>query len=405
MKPITEIFSQGEELVNGHIVDSNAAWLSQQLAEMGFQVRRHTAVGDNMPDLIELFQEIANRADCCICTGGLGPTSDDLTAEAVSRASNLALELDVEALRHIQHYFSKRDRVMPEANKKQAFLPSKAERIDNAIGTAPGFALQFKRCWFAFLPGVPLEMQNMFNHQLREKLQHKFKLEPDDLITLRSMGIGESSIQQCLAPLVLPESVKLGFRVAAEQIQTKLLFPYAFPDLAKQKLVSEVAKLIGDYVFAIDSQAEQQGDLLSVISQLMNEKQLSLSLLETYSHGLLAAKCIAVPWLKHAEIGLNIGQIEAKWQIKTENNNWKSCAEQIAKQIQTRYQTDLTLVQLYCASNTDPLSPIVLYNALATRQSVFSSQQKLAGLLKQNQNQAALLALDLLRRYLQNKCL
>ena len=144
MKPIAEIFSQGEEIITGDTVDSNAAWLSQRLVELGFKVRRHTAVGDDLDDLLSLFQEIAERADCCICTGGLGPTIDDLTAEAVSIASQQVLQFDAEAYAQIQQYYACRDRPMPAANRKQAMLPDGAQRIDNAIGTAPGFAMQFK---------------------------------------------------------------------------------------------------------------------------------------------------------------------------------------------------------------------------------------------------------------------
>jgi molybdenum cofactor synthesis domain-containing protein len=92
MNPTLEIFSQGEEIVTGQTVDTNAAWLAQQGVICGFTVTRHTAVGDKINDLVELLQNISQRADCCICTGGLGPTSDDLTAEAVAIAFNLLLE-------------------------------------------------------------------------------------------------------------------------------------------------------------------------------------------------------------------------------------------------------------------------------------------------------------------------
>ena len=156
MNPTLEIFSQGEEIVTGQTVDTNAAWLSQKAVACGFTVTRHTAVGDKLGDLIVLLQDIAQRADCCICTGGLGPTSDDLTAEAVASAFNLPLEFDEFAFEQINRFFAHRNRTMPESNRKQAMLPQGAVRIDNEWGTAPGFSLDFGRCWFVFLPGVPL---------------------------------------------------------------------------------------------------------------------------------------------------------------------------------------------------------------------------------------------------------
>jgi Predicted nucleotide-utilizing enzyme related to molybdopterin-biosynthesis enzyme MoeA len=108
MNPTLEIFSQGEEVVTGQIVDTNAAWLSEQVVAMGFTVTRHTAVGDKLDDLIALLREISVRADCCICTGGLGPTSDDLTAEAVAKAFGLPLEFDAVAFEQIKRFYAQK---------------------------------------------------------------------------------------------------------------------------------------------------------------------------------------------------------------------------------------------------------------------------------------------------------
>lgn len=408
MKPVAEIFSQGEELVCGQTVDSNAAWLSRQLTGLGFAVKRHTAVGDHLDDLVALVKEIADRADCCICTGGLGPTIDDLTAEAVSIASGRALKFDELALQQIRHFFDCRNRPMPEANRKQAMLPDSAIRIDNASGTAPGFALQFKRCWFVFLPGVPFEMKNMFATLVRQQLQHRFSLQPDCLVTLRSIGIGESAIQQCLEAFDLPPQVQLGFRAASDEVQTKLLFPAGFPELEKQTCVRQVAELIGDYVFAINGLQGTQGDLPEVIDGLMREKGLTLAVLETASQGLIAAKCIGRDWLRAAGISLDIAQTAREWGVDIDANDRTVTAQVMATHLKSYRQTDLALVQLYDGDRSDYRDKdrsIVLYNALYTANGVFTSQIMLAGAAKHKQNQAALLALDLLRRYLQHKCL
>ncbi|MGR9015000.1 MAG: competence/damage-inducible protein A, partial [Gammaproteobacteria bacterium] len=188
MNPILEIFSQGEEVVTGQIVDTNAAWLSEQVVNMGFTVTRHTAVGDKLDDLVDLLKEISIRADCCICTGGLGPTSDDLTAEAVAQASGMPLEFDAVAFEQIRRFFTLRNRSMPESNRKQAMFPKGAERIDNVWGTAPGFSLQIGRCWFAFVPGVPTEMRHLFLESIRHRLASRFLLRPDKLFTIRTFG-------------------------------------------------------------------------------------------------------------------------------------------------------------------------------------------------------------------------
>jgi competence/damage-inducible protein CinA-like protein len=406
MRQIAEIFSQGEEIVCGQTVDSNAAWLSQQLVELGFTLKRHTAVGDNLEDLVALFTEIAARADCCICTGGLGPTSDDLTAEAVSIASGQPLQFDAQAFADIQQYYARRNRVMPAANRKQAMLPQSALRIDNAYGTAPGFAVQFKRCWFVFLPGVPAEMKHMYTALVRQQLLQRFPLQPDCLVTLRSMGIGESAIQQCLADFDLPDGVQLGFRAAADEVQTKLLFSSSFSEQEKHRCVAAVAERIGDYVFAIDGLNAPQGDLLEVVATAMSRKRYSLALLETASQGRLAAKCLGCDWLTRVEVNLDWGRNTGAGQAGA--GDLQPIAKVWAEQLKAREQTDFALVQLYSGSAEDYRDKdktIVLYNALATPTGVVSTQLNAYGALNTKQNQAALLALDLLRRYLQNKCL
>ncbi|SMG62849.1 competence/damage-inducible protein CinA [methanotrophic bacterial endosymbiont of Bathymodiolus sp.] len=178
MQTIVEIFSQGEEIVSGQIVDTNAAWLSQKLVQMGFVVKRHSAVGDNLIDLKNLLQDISLRADFCICTGGLGPTIDDLTAQAVAESFSKPLQLDAEALQQITQYFSCRKREMVDSNRKQAFFPQGALRIDNEWGTAPGFSVQHNRCWFVFVPGVPYEMKHMFNASIAKQLAQHFSVRP-----------------------------------------------------------------------------------------------------------------------------------------------------------------------------------------------------------------------------------
>ena len=407
MKIVAEIFSQGEEVVSGQTVDSNAAWLSQQLQAIGFAVKRHTAVGDHLQDLVALIKEISTRADCCICTGGLGPTIDDLTAEAVSLAADQALILDAQALQQIEAYYLYRQRTMPPANRKQAYFPQYAVRIDNPVGTAPGFALLIKRCWFVFLPGVPSEMKAMFA-AVQAQLLARFSLQPDTLVSLRSLGIGESAIQQCLDGLTLPDGVQLGFRAAVDEVQTKLLFPANFPQTDLQACVQQAVALIGDYVFAIDGLDDGQGgDLLTVINRYMTVKNYRLAVLETASGGLLASKCHGKNWLHAAMIAKD--SLRAAEQLAVNaNDDLTVLAESLASALKQQQQTDFALVQLYYGTADDYQrkdKTIVLYNCLYTDAGVLHRQHTLGGGAQTKQNQAALLSLDLLRRYLQNTCL
>ncbi|MDF1583436.1 MAG: CinA family nicotinamide mononucleotide deamidase-related protein [Methyloprofundus sp.] len=406
MQPHVEIFSQGEEVITGQTVDSNAAWLAQELVQMGFIVKRHTVVGDNLSDLKKLLKEISLRTDCCICTGGLGPTIDDLTAEAVAQAFDRSLSLDLVALEQIRAYFSARKRLMADTNSKQAFFPLGAERIDNEWGTAPGFALQENRCWFVFLPGVPVEMKAMFAKQIAFRLKQRFSLQANQLVTLRSIGLGESDLQEKINTLSLSESVQLGFRAGADEVQTKLLFPAGADQRQVKNIVQQLVSCIGDYVFAVDGLNERQGGLVSVIDQLMQQQGLTLSVQETASQGLIAAKCIGQPWLLTSSFSQSLQQLSNKLNILFEPDVSFKMAQSIADKIQQQEGADLVLVQLYKGSieqfqNKD--QGIVIYNLLLTPEGIQRSEFNISGPQQRKQNQCALLALDLLRRYLQNK--
>ena len=249
-QPRAEIFSQGEEVICGQVADTNAAWLSQRLNQMGFVINRHTAVGDKLQDLVDLLEEISHRADLCICNGGLGPTLDDLTTEAVAKAFDASLHLDAVALDQIKNYFSRRNRVMAESNRKQAYFPKGALRLDNALGSAPGFAIKSNQCWFVFLPGVPSEMRHIFNELVSDKLEKWFVLQASKLIAIKTIGIGESDLQQKFDDFLLPDTVQLGFRAKTDEVQTKLLFSADATEGEINDCVGQIVKMIGDPVYA-----------------------------------------------------------------------------------------------------------------------------------------------------------
>lgn len=406
MNPTLEIFSQGEEVVTGQTVDTNAAWLSEHVVAMGFTVTRHTAVGDKLDDLVTLLREISVRADCCICTGGLGPTSDDLTAEAVAKAFDLPLEFDDIAFEQIKRFFMLRNRPMPESNRKQAMFPKGAERIDNVWGTAPGFSLQVGRCWFAFVPGVPFEMRHLFSESIRPTLASRFLLRPGKLITIKTLGVGESAIQERISAIEIPPQVQLGFRASPDDVQTKLLFPHDYPETAVAALASKVAEELGDSVFAIDGFGRASGDLVFVIDQLMTVGEHTLAVVETASQGLLAAKCIGLPWLLETRYEQSLERLGQKLAVTVNGNDLIATAQAVASEIKKTGAADFVLVQLYAGDNKtfhDKDQSIILYNTLLTGDGFHQTTHSVAGPIKRKQNQAALLALDLLRRYLQHK--
>jgi len=404
--PILEIFSQGEEIVTGQTVDTNSTWLSEQSVALGFTVSRHTAVGDKLGDLIALLKEIAQRADGCLCTGGLGPTSDDLTAEAVAAAFNLPLEFDETAYRQIERYFNNRKRPMPATNRKQALLPQGSIRLDNDWGTAPGFAVRAGRCWFAFMPGVPSEMRGMFIERVKPLLTERFVLNPSRLVTIKTLGIGESDIQQRLDGVSMPDSVQLGFRAGVDEVQTKLLFPANYPETDRTTLTEQIAARLGDFVFGIDGLSENTGNLAAVVDKLMRVAGKTLAVVETASQGLLAAKCPGATWLKSALFEQSLSALGQRLAVAVDANDLAATGVRLAKALQAQNPTDFVLIQLYEGSPAqfqDKDRTIILYNTLLTQGSLQQNRHNLGGPLGRKQNQAALLGLDLLRRHLQNR--
>ncbi len=401
-QPIAEIFSQGDELIQGQIVDSNAAWLSRELNQMGFLIRRHSAAGDDLAELILVLTEISQRADVCVCTGGLGPTVDDLTAEAVSQAFGLPLQLDKEALEQIRQFFIDRGRIMADSNKKQALLPSGSARLDNRWGTAPGFYLKANRCWFFFMPGVPSEMQGMFQAYISSFLTQQFVLLAPQRLVFHTTGIGESDLQQKMTSFNWPESIQIGFRAAADEVQLKLFFHSSVAGNELQSWERQVRECLGDVIFAVDYPDDSESSLVGIINILMQKQNFKLAVLETLSRGAIVFKCRDYSWLKQgcfyaeevleAELHSNEAQVQ---------NRMRAMAEQLRNQT----GADLVLVQLAGASLSEIAAlntAVVLYNGLLTPDGFGFEQQTVAGSFARKQNQAAVKALDLLRRYLQN---
>ncbi len=406
--PVIEIFSQGEEIISGQTVDTNAAWLSTQLASLGFHIHRHTAVGDDMQALVSLLGEVSERADCCICTGGLGPTCDDLTAEAVSDAFDLPLRLDSEAVDQIEAHFTRFGQSMPEVNLKQAMLPDTSERLDNVWGTAPGFALRFKRCWFVFVPGVPYEMKNMFKEIIKPRLGSQFELEPPRLVTIRSVGIGESAIQARLDALKFPDDVSLSFRAGPLEIETKLIFGQNCTEFQIKEFVEKVSETIGHSVFGIDGMEHDSGNLVEVIGAHMIENHQTLSLVETLSGGKMAARCAGLSWFKESLVTDDRFRIYERLGLPGEtlesSHDLKQVATTVSSVLAEKAATDYSIAQLWCEQSTADdkhNSTVDLYSALATPNGVFEYSSKISGRMARKQTVAANRGLDMLRRYLQ----
>jgi nicotinamide-nucleotide amidase len=282
-----EILSTGDEVLTGQLVDTNAAFLADSLGALGFEVWRHTTVGDDRESLGSILREMGARADVVLVTGGLGPTVDDLTTEVAAEVLGCGLALDEPALLQMQGFWAKRGLTMPENNRKQAMLPERATVLVNPIGTAPGFMARIDRATCFFMPGVPREMKKMFADQVVPRLQG-LRSEPTvfDVRLLRSFGLTESAADQLLGdlPAQYPD-VKLGFRAHFPEIQVKATGKGPSGDSVRARLdafTAEIKARLGAHLFSEGPAMEE------IVGGLLVREGATLAVAENGTGGLVA---------------------------------------------------------------------------------------------------------------------
>lgn len=278
-----EMLSTGDEVLHGQIVDTNAAWLADFFFNQGLPLTRRNTVGDDLDALVAVLRERSEQADVLIVNGGLGPTSDDLSALAAATAKGEGLILHAGWLETMTRFFAERGRPMVDSNRKQAEIPASAEMINNPVGTACGFAVQLNRCLMFFTPGVPSEFKVMVEQEILPRLRSRFSLtEPPLCLRLTTFGRSESELAQSLNPLTLPDGVVMGYRSSMPIIELKLTGPAAQRE-AMLALWPEVKKVAGESMIF-----EGTEGLPAQIARCLQVRQLSLTLSEQFTGGLLA---------------------------------------------------------------------------------------------------------------------
>lgn len=285
-----EIISIGDELTSGQRLDTNSQWLSVQLADLGVQTIFHTTVGDSMADNVDAFRTAARRVDVVLSTGGLGPTADDLTREAMAEALGATLELRPEALAHIEGLFSKRRRAMPERNRVQAMFPVGSRIIPNPHGTAPGIDLTTNGpCRFFALPGVPAEMMQMWSETVLQRLTDEMGVGKQRWFyrSLKVFGIGESDVEVMLPELIQRDRVpRVGITVSKATITLRIAC-LANNEMdaieAARSTEQEIHAALGELVFGCDEQ-----ELDDVVHARLVDRRQTLGVIEYGSDAVIA---------------------------------------------------------------------------------------------------------------------
>ena len=278
----TEMLSTGDEVLHGQIVDTNAAWLATLFFEQGLPLTRRNTVGDSLESLVAALTERSQHADILIVNGGLGPTSDDLSAEAAARALGVELELHEGWLATMERFFTERGRVMAASNRKQALLPAGSEMIDNPVGTACGFAIKLNRCLIFFTPGVPSEFKRMVEHEILPRLRERFTFpEPPLCLRLTTFGRSESDLAAQLDTLTLPPDVVMGYRSSMPIIEIKLTGPAA-QRVAMEQVWQQVRLQLAECTIF-----EGTEGLPALLARELEQRGEQLAISEQYTAGLL----------------------------------------------------------------------------------------------------------------------
>jgi nicotinamide-nucleotide amidase len=290
-----EILTIGDELLIGQVVDTNSAWIGQQMNLIGIRIERITSISDNASEIVTNLRDALKRSDVVLVTGGLGPTRDDITKPSLCEFFNTKLVFNPEAYNDIEAFFKRKGLVITELNRQQAFLPESCVSIPNPIGTARGMWFEANERIVVSMPGVPFEMKGMMADYVLPKLA---KLAGNQAIvhkTIMTTGIGESFLAARIETWEnqLPENMKLAYLPSPGIVRLRITATGSDFDLLKQAVDDEVERLIplaSDYIYGYDDE-----QLEYVIGQLLKQKEASLSTAESCTGGYVSHLITSVP--------------------------------------------------------------------------------------------------------------
>jgi nicotinamide-nucleotide amidase len=404
-----ELITIGDEIITGHTVDGNAAYMASQLVDSGFIVRYQTSVGDNSEDIEEAFRQALKRVEIVITTGGLGPTDDDITKRSIVKVFKRNLIFHEDILEDIRARYAKRGIEMPAINQNQALLPQGATFFPNKNGSAVGICIAEQGRIFISLPGVPFEMQQILGDHVIPYLLGLGARQAVRASKVRTTGIVESRIAEMIIPdLKLEPGVRLAYLPGYRGVDLRVIASGETQEEADEKartLVRYLEEKIGRYVYGYDNDT-----LESVVGQLLRDNDRTLSVAESCTGGLLGATITSVAGssayfrggvvsyantVKLQELGVPQDVIDKHGAVS------EMCALAMAAGCRERFDTDYALAITGIAGpegGTEDKPVGTVWLGLATARDTRGHLMKLGGMRDVIRERAVYGALEMLRR-------
>jgi nicotinamide-nucleotide amidase len=402
------ILSTGDELTTGRVVDTNAAYLADQLLDLGIEVPLIVTVGDRREHLRQALSQALWAADLVIMTGGLGPTSDDLTREVVSEFLSCPLIRNEGEEIKLERLFRSRGRIMAPNNLKQTFFPQGSEIIPNPIGTAPGFWISFEhngcRKHLAALPGVPREMELMVRETLLPQIR---RLSPERSILIQPfklIGLSESELDRMVAETISGEGLRISFRANFPDLTLKIRVEGEENRPALEAASNQIRERLKHHIYA-----EREVDMETVVALRLMELEASLAVAESCTGGMLCERLTRVPGssrflklgnvaysedAKRTEIGVSKTSLADFGAVS------QAAAEEMADGVRRRCDADFGLGITGIAGpggGTETIPEGTVWIGLATRKGVESKRELFRGERQMVRLLASHMALNWLR--------
>jgi len=407
------IVNIGNELLNGQTVSTNTAYLGEKLLSIGIPAVSSYIITDDIDSIVQAFKLASNDADVVITTGGLGPTDDDLTREAMAKFLNKELQLQDELLQKIENFFASRERQMPENNKVQAYIPAGAKAIANNLGTAPGIMAEANDKLLIALPGVPLEMKQMFEESVLPKLKRLATGQAVEIRKLKCFGTGESNIAELLGPLMQRGRNPLINCTADCGVITLTIIATAEDENKAVQMAERDEKSLRDKLGELIYGTGEQG-LAEVVGEKLAQQKKTLAVAESCTGGTLAklltniagaSKYFTYGWItysnnaKTTELGIPADLIEKYGAVS------EQVAQAMAKGARKKASTDFAIAITGIAgpAGASEQKPVgLVYISVDSDNGCDTKHQLFFGDRESIQLRAAQTALNMLRLRLKN---